>query len=72
VLTLRERILVLFVTAPEGFSATASELAKKFGAGRNSVQAALYRLVSRNVLTRKGYSYKVGEALVDELGGSDA
>jgi hypothetical protein len=73
VLSLRDRILILFATAPDGFSITPKELKAKFVDSKtNAIHSVLWRLTQKKVLGRKGFShYVIGPALIDELGGSD-
>ena len=73
-LTLRERIIVLYATAPEGFSATNLELMRKFNSKRSMTCYTTRGLATKGVLTLlppvrgKGMTYAVGPALKQELG----
>lgn len=70
-LTIRERILILFSTAPDGFSATSLELARKFRANPTGTRTAVYRLVARGVLAHTGSLFYAGDAIKKELGYED-
>ena len=76
-LSLGERILVLFATAPEGFEATAAELHQKF-----QVEEGIYIYNVIKCMLKKGALartskrgpgvrgvYRAGPALIDEVGG---
>lgn len=69
-LTLRERILVLFATAPTGFGATKLELRRKFGAGKE-IYPILASLQRKGVLDRDmgTQQFVAGYALLEEVGG---
>lgn len=73
-LSYRERLIILFCTAPEGFNATWSELERKFNAvGKSSVQTALTKMVARGELAhdRQLHLYSIGPTLLKELGGCE-
>lgn len=73
-LNIREKVLLLFATAPFGFEATSVELARKFGANRRAMLTCLYRLRDRGVLEQTGRGkqlYRVGPALRQELGADE-
>lgn len=67
-LSLRERILVLYATAPEGFGMTLLELKRKFAATRE-IHGVVGRMRRKGALElMPGQVLVAGEALRKELG----
>ena len=68
-LVLREKILILFATAPDDFAATRKELRLKFRVGSTAVANATRRLLDREILLQSNLGkLTAGKVLREELG----
>lgn len=64
----RERLLLLYATAPEDFAATYAELRHKFALiPRRKIYSAVRYLVGQGLLERSREGFKAGPALREEL-----
>lgn len=71
-LSLRERVIILFAVAPDGFSATPRELRKKFNVpSRYSFSSLIWRLQQKQILTRTNGYLSAGPVLRQELGADE-
>lgn len=68
-LTLREKIIILYATAPEGFSATRLELRRKFREGHRKIWGTIDRLVAKQALEMdEAGTVTAGKAIKEETG----
>lgn len=67
-LLFRDRLVILFATAPEGFAASRKELRRKYAATPNQLYHTLGYLVRRKILEFDGQLYRAGPVMREELG----